>query len=345
MARLLFISVLLVCSFSARAQQPSEADLIGKIFNTLQAEDETAYVKLFSGIDSLASWVIQYADRNSESYQKMLAVQHSPFAILEYDSVITSEAKKNFQAFVEKSKSINVHWIETVFLRFELEKIRRGHGLITEKIAPLSFMGYVFFKDLLTLKTYAFSVFDLMQVNGKWYGGELINIFEADTKDKYKHALLAEKRRKRLGLPDPTVAEHVTDEDEEDDFDKPSNLKQVAERKFYRGKFDNEISVQLYVRHIKGACPEGICSWEALFKYGDQDEWVKMKVARTEEGKWVFQEELGTMELTLSGEEYTGIYAMSNDKTEYTVYFKDSPLKPKKLALLDNILENELYDE
>lgn len=326
----------------ANGQQKSEADLIAQVFSSLQHEDREKYIKLFPGIDSLSAWVLQYADKNSESYQKMLAVQHSPFLMLEYDSIIRSEAKKNFAAFYKKSKKLNVHWGETVFQRFELEKIRRGSGLITERIAPLSFMGYVFFKDMLTQKTYGFTVFDLMQVNGLWYGGELVNIFQVDTKDKFKAALAEEKRLMRLGLleDENNPAEHVTTDDEED-RDKPSRMKEVAERKFYRGAFDGEIKVQLYVRHIKGGCPEGVCSWEALFKFGDEDEYVKMKVSRTEEGHWVFQEALGSMELELDGEVYTGTYTMSDDKTEYTVELNETPLLPKKLKVLDEILEFE----
>ncbi len=325
---------------SAISQPKTEAALIGEIFACLQTENQPAYISLFPGMDSLAHWVVQHADKQSASYQKMLHLQNNPIALLEYDSVIREEATENFEAFYARSKRLNVHWPETIFLRFELEEIRVGSGVITEKVAPLSFLGYVFFKDQLTQKIYGFTVFDLMQVNGKWYGGELVDIFEAQTKDQFKKALAADRKRKRLGLPDPELDEHVTTEEEEE-MDKPSNLKQVAERRFYRGRFDDEIKVQLYVRYIKGGCPEGICSWEALFKYGDQDEWVRMKVTRTEEGSWLFQEELGSMELELKEEEYTGVYAMSSDKTEYTVHFRQMPISPKKLKLLDGLLELE----
>ena len=166
------------------------------------------------------------------------------------------------------------------FVRYELEKIRRGRDLITEKISPLRFLGYVFIKDMLNRKTYTFTVFDIMQVNGLWYGGELAHIYKASTKDEYAKELAAEKKRlhdKELGIVDTSdLAKENSSSDEEEEQKMPK-MKEIMDRKFYKGKFDNEISVQLYIRHIKGGCPEIICAWDALFKFGDQDEWVKLQ--------------------------------------------------------------------
>lgn len=342
----LFIALLF--SFAALAQQKTEAALIGNLFNSLQHNDSKKYSELFAGVDSLALWVLQHADKNSESYRKMEALQNSPYYLMQFDSSIHEETNKNFEDFLAKSKELNIHWDETIFIRYELEKIRRGRGLISEKIAPLRFMGYVFFKDNLTQKTYAFTVYDIMQVNGLWYGGELTNIFEANNKDIFEEELLAEKKRKRLkelGLSADTKKEHATTDEEEETSDKPSAMKEVAARKFYKGNFDNEVSVQLYVRYIKGGCPEGVCSWEALFKFGDQDEYVKMEVARTPDGKWLFTEDLGGMELTLNGDVYTGSYAASSDKTEYVVKFVETPISTKKIKVLDEMLEFGTYGQ
>ena len=115
--------------------------------------------------------------------------------------------------------------------------------------------------------------------------------------------------------------------------------KEILDRKFYRGKFDNEISVQLYVRHIKGGCPEIICAWDALFKFGDQDEFVPMEVSRTPDGKWLFTEELVGMELVLNGEQYSGSYDSSSDKTEYEVKFSEATISNKRLEAMDAQLD------
>jgi hypothetical protein len=99
--------------------------------------------------------------------------------------------------------------------------------------------------------------------------------------------------------------------------------------------------VQLYVRYIKGPCAGGVCSWEALFKFGDQDEWVPMTIAKNKEGNWIFTEELGGMELKLDGSVYTGTWAAGDTKTEYEVYFKESSLSSKKANALDKAM-NEM---
>lgn len=347
-SKLFFILWFLCFTVKVAAQQQSEADLIGHIFKSLQYDDNKQFGDLFAGVDSLTQWVLQHADKNSSSYRKMEAIQNSPYYKLRFDSSIREACNKNFQTFIDKSKTLNINWSETIFIRYELDKIRGGRGIINEKIAPLRFLGYVFFKDQLTQKIYCFTVNDLMQVNGLWYGGELVNIFEAKNKEEYEKELLAEKKRKRmqaLGLAvDDDKKEHASTDDEPEN-NKPSFLKQVAERRFYKGWFDNEIKVQLYVRYIKGSCPEGICSWEALFKFGDQDDYVKMDVTRTADGKWIFTEDVGGMELTLNGDIYTGTYSSNSDKTGYEVKFTQTPISPKKLKKLDEILESGDYGE
>lgn len=334
----------LCCAFSSRGQAPTEAAVISQLFRVLQYNNTEDYVRLFPGVDSLSQWVFQYADRNSEAYQNMLNIQNSLYNSMQFDSSMKEEARLNFEGFLKQSEELGVHWSETVFIRFELDKIRRGRGLISERIAPLRFMGYVYFKDQLTQKTYAFTVFDIMQVNGLWYAGDLVNIFEADSKEKYQEALAADKKRRKLleqGIVDSTQTEgHVTT-DEDEEHQKPSAMKEVAARKFYKGKFDDEVTVQLYVRHIKGGCKEGICSWEALFKFGDQDEFVRMTVSRSDEGKWLFSEDLGGMELMLKGNMYVGTYASNSDKTEYEVQLIEVPISPKKLEMLDKILQSD----
>lgn len=350
------IRVWLICGIACflagftpvKAQQPTEAALMDQLFRSLQYNDPEQFSDLFPGVDSLSAWVIQYADKQSVSYRKMQSVQHSPYYRMQYDSAIRKAAIENFTGFLKRAGKLRVYWNETLFMRYELEANRRGRGLLTEKITSLRFLGYVFFKDQLTQKIYCFTVADILQVNGQWYGGELFHIFRAETKEQYKVAFAKEQKRLRLlaaGDSTQLALEVAEREDDEDMTDKPSALKEVVQRKYYRGKFDNEIRVELYVRYIKGPCDDGVCSWEALFRYGDEDEFVKMTVAKTPEGHWVFTEELGSMELILNEEKYSGMYATSSDKTEYEVLLKEAPVKPKKLFLMDEMLDLELHGE
>jgi hypothetical protein len=338
----------LAVGLTSFSQEKSEAALMAKLFEAIRDKDSRAYGDIFPGIDSVSLWVLQYGDRNSNAYRRMQMLQDAPGAMAQYDSSINEETGKNFNDFMDRAEG--VHWGEAVFLRYELEKVRRGYGLISEKIAPLRFLGYVFFQDLLTQKTYTFTVMDVMQVNGLWYGGELGFIFEAGSKEAFEDQLLKEKKRQRMiamGMEDTSAGalQAGSGEIDEEEAAKPSSMKQVKERKYYKGKFDNEIPVQLYVRYIKGSCPEEVCSWEAAFKFGDQDEYTKMNVVKTPDGKWLFVEdpENGSMELVLDNGVYTGNWVADDDKTEYDVRMEEVPINPKRTALWDKIMEQGLY--
>ena len=349
-----FISVILLSAFlcgqqfAAIGQVRSEAELVESLIISLQDKDSRSYIDLFPGFDMLSQLVTENADKESEAYKKMRYLQENYEARLNYDSSMRQALDKSFAEFIRQGTVAGLHWDRIVFLRYELDKIRTSHPLLDDKIAPLRFLGYIFVKDQLTRKTFAFTVYDIMQINDLWYGGELGNVFQASTKDQFHEKVAAEKKRLRnleLGIVDTTAEEkgHVTSDDE--DTDKPSLLKEVVERKFYTGTFDNEIHVQLYVRYIRGGCPEVICSWDALFKFGDQDGYVKMDVSRNPDGSWLFSEDLGGMELMLKDDIYTGSYASSSDKTEYVVKFRETPIPPKKVMALDEMLELGTYDE
>jgi hypothetical protein len=345
---LILIAVQAFFSTTALTQVRTEGQLIETIIKSLQDKNSSAYNNLFPSADSMIQWVLQYAEKGSEAYNRMSYLQENGVAKLDFDSSIKEETNKGFEYLAKKGSAEGIHWDQMVFIRYELEKMRRGRGLINEKIAPLRFLGYVFVKDMLTRRTYAFTVSDIMQINGLWYGGELANIFEASTKEQFEEKLVEEKKRLReeqqgIARKDDKPKEAASGDTDEEEEDKPSSMKEVLDRKYYKGTFDNEISVQLYVRYIKGGCPEIVCSWEALFKFGDQDEYVKMQVTRTAEGKWLFSEDLGGMELTLEGDTYKGSWAASNDKTEYDVKFKEVPANTKKIQFMDEVLERGLY--
>lgn len=337
---------LLVGSADSHGQQKTEAALVAKLFRALQQQDVESYASLYATSDSLSSWILQYADVNSESYKKMYFVKNNMAAKEDYDTLIRREIFANLDTFLDKAKALGIHWNETVFARYELDKIRRGRGLMIEKVAPLRFLGYVFFRDLATRKMYGFTVYDIFRVNDQWYGGELVNIFPAENKEQYKKAFLKEQKWLRdvaNGLVKADTDTGDTDDGHDED-DRPSSKKEIVDKKFYKGKFDNEIEVHLYVRSIKGPCPGGVCSWDALFKFGDQDEWVPMSVSKNEGGNWLFTEEMGGMELKLEGSVYQGTWAAGDTKAEYDVKLKETNLSAKKANALDeamNAMDND----
>lgn len=333
---------MLLCFFSTNiyAQQKTETELVAKLFRALQQQDFEAYASLYATSDSLSSWILQYADVDSEPYKKMYFVKNNMAAKEDYDTLIRREIAANLDTFLDKAKTLGIHWNETVFARYELDKIRRGRGLMIEKVAPLRFLGYIFFRDLATRKMYGFTVYDIFQVNDKWYGGELVNIFPAENKEQYKKAFLKEQQWLRDVANGLVKNDNDTSDKDgaHDEDDRASSKKEIVDRKFYKGKFDNEIEVQLYVRSIKGPCAGEVCSWDAVFKFGDQDEWVPMSVSKNEEGNWLFIEEMGGMELKLEGSVYEGTWAAGDTKAEYDVKLKETNLSAKKANALDEAM-------
>lgn len=338
----LFVSLFLLSGI-IKAQVPNEAALIENLVYTLQNKDSHTYADLFPSIDSMSSWILQKADRNSEVYQKMVNFKENYFARQDFDSSVYAEADKGFKDFLKKTKPFDIRWSEVVLVKYELENIRRGRGLLSEKIVPKRFLGYVMIKDMHSRRVFTFTIYDILQVNSFWYGGELVNIFEASSKDEFETKLAEAKKKEMLalaGIVDSSSTDSTKKLGALDEADtKNSMLKEVVDRKYYKGKFDNEIPVVLYVRYIKGGCPEEVCSWEALFKFGDEDEYIKMEVTRSEDGKWQFSEDEGGMELVLKDKIFTGTYASNGDQTEYEVKLTEAPISDKKVQMFDEIFE------
>jgi hypothetical protein len=175
---------------------------------------------------------------------------------------------------------------------------------------------------------------DMLQIKGEWYGGRLREVYEAGTRDEWDDARFYAKKHKKTEK-DSTKKEPISEQPE---LAEKSAQKIIAERKFYGGMFDNEIPVQLYVRSLKGSCPEGICAWEAIYKFGDQDDYIRLNVTRTEDGKWQMVEDppSGVMDLVLSKGVFTGTWtAADNQQTGYEVRLTELPASAKKIERLD----------
>jgi hypothetical protein len=249
-----------------------------------------------------------------------------------------------FNSLIQKGRKYGIHWEALLMNRYELEALAKTKDVALEAIAPERFVGYIFMEDMLMRKVYTLSVSDIMKIEGKWYGGELNYIFDADSKDVFNAKLKAEKIRLRKGLPDTTELRNDSLALKSQEDDEPTRKrKQVVDRKLYTGMLDGETPISLYIRYIKGDCPEGICSWEAIFKFGDND-YAKQEVSRTEDGKWLFveQESGGVMELTLKDNTFVGTFSATLDKVDYDAELKDRGMTKKKMASLDALIEKDL---
>lgn len=119
--------------------------------------------------------------------------------------------------------------------------------------------------------------------------------------------------------------------------------REVVDRKYYKGKFDDEIPVELYVRYMKDVGSKVTKYWDALYKFGDMSEYVKMDVSKNEESKWLFEEPIASMELELNGKIYTGSWTNGENQTGYDAELSQKEISQKKIMELDKILENGLW--
>jgi hypothetical protein len=334
-----------VLAFSAnhaQAQSKTELQLLQRIVTSLQRTDSLGYAALFPSSDTMINVTLRKAPQASAEYRHAVEMVSNPTMVLVQDSLIREQACALYRAVFERGEKLSVHWNDIILSRYELEALPKTRDQALEAIASERFVGYVYIEDMQTRKIFAIMLSEMMKIDGYWYGGELNYIFEAETKEQFNAQLKAEKIRIRKGLPDSLdlaiAADTVTKEEEQ----LINKRKQVSDRKLYTGMLD-EIPVSLYIRYLAGDCPAKICSWEAIFKFGDND-YTKQEVSKNAEGKWVFVEEEsgGVMELELNGNVFTGIFSATLDKVDYDAELKEKTMTKKKMESLDAILEKDI---
>lgn len=334
-ALLLFTFLLVSVSvFAKKKHKPgnTEQGIIYKLEACLAHKDAYAYMDLFPDLDTLTKLAMQYSDTPSRDFQEAARLQGDPVKMMHADSIFRANLKQIFDSAIHIGELQDIHWEDIVPVRYEMIKQRETRARVYEKMAPTRFTGYIFFMDRLTHHTYGMRVSDILQMQGEWYGGFVEPPFEGSTIDEYKESRTAFiKTQKGDSLVKKEVPIPTGEQNEN------SAQKIIAEKKFYAGMFDNEIPVQLYLRSLKGSCPAGICSWEAIYKFGDNDEYIRLIVTRTEDGKWNMVEDppAGSMELTLTDKVFTGAWTASDSQTGYDVKLTELPASDKKIARLD----------
>jgi hypothetical protein len=260
----------------------TEQGLVNRIQSCLANKDAYCYIDLWPDLDTLTKLAMQYSDSSSVDFQEAMQLQDQPVKMMHADSMFKAMLKASFDSIITAGEELNVHWESIIPVRYELVKMRETRNKLYEKLAPTRFVGYIFFVDAITRRVYGVMAGDMLQMNGAWYGGRLRELYEATTRDEWEDARYLARKQKKEQKDTVKNAAVSTEQQQEINLNGPML---IAERKFYSGMFDDEIPVQLYIRGLKGGCPSGICSWEAIYKFGDQ-EYVRLVVTRTEGDKW-----------------------------------------------------------
>lgn len=327
---------------SKRQYRMTEQDMVAQVINYLQTKDMLSYTRMFPETDSLMYWAMQMTEQGNRQYMILARQLDNPLIGMREDSSLQVKLEQEFDSLIRRGDGMRVNWHALVHMRYELLRMRKVRDTLYEKLAPVRFNGYFFVMDMLTRKTYGIAVSDIMKIHDSWYGGRLRGIYEAATVDEYHARQAAELARIRKGLPGNYGREYedIAMEDQEDDEDEIRQM--VVDRKLFVGTFDDEIPVELYIRYLRGGCPEEICSWEGAFRFGD-DEYILVDITRTDDGIWYIEEVtgIGVMELKLENGRYTGKWISSIDQTGYEVDISDRPVSNRKLRRLDEILDLE----
>ncbi len=318
--------LLLLAGIAAPAQKaavaPEEDALMRRIVAALRSGNENEYLSLFPTENIIVS-----------------ALEGDEAAALERSRqtpVLQEKAKARFQSVLEQGKEMGIRWNIASMTRYELTKARLSRDTVLERLAPVRFEGYLFVRDPLLRKTFALRVTDVWQIAGELRAGLLSQVFPAlSATDFEQHAAAAAKAEKKgEKYVAFKVARDEAEEGEEaaEKAEAPVSKKNriVAERHFYRGTFDRDLPVLLYVQAYQGSCPGGICSWAGTMRVGDED-WIAVKITRNGE-KWTFTEvpENGVMELTGAPGGYSGTWNATDDKMGYEVNLQEEA-PPKRL--------------
>lgn len=338
--KFLLLSVLLFTANTSFAKKlkkgATEQGLVDRIQACMANKDAYCYIDLWPDLDTLTTLAMKYSDSSSADFREAYFLQDQPVKMMHADSVFKAALKTSFDTLIATGEELGIHWESIIPVRYELVKQRETRNRLYEKLAPTRFVGYIFFVDASTRRTFGFMAGDILNINGGWWGGRIRELYESGTRDEWEDArYYARKHPKALDSTKRGKEDLVTEEQQEANAKAPEV---IAERRFYGGMFDKEIPVQLYLRSLKGGCPAGICSWEAIYKFGDQDDYIRLDVTRTEDGKWQMVEvpPAGTMDLELKDKVFTGAWNSADGQTGYDVKLTELPASEKKIKRLDD---------
>ena len=329
----------------------TERELVQKLVNVLQYGDSTTYSTLFPSFDTLWKNIVQYRDTSMAAMNAVGHLTRNAGFIKNYDPKFNPKIMEEFKALMRKGDDSELHWEHILLVRYEFKRMILTRDMVGyERIAPMRFEGYIFFKDMLTRETYGVAVKDVQVIKDKWYGGHLIDLQRASTEDEYVARMKDETKWVRALVEQGVdldsfkrATDSIIQAARAIHFDSSAVVvrRDIVDRKLYTGLFDNEIPVVLYVQYLKGHCTEPVCAYAAILKFGDMDDYIKLDVSRTADGKWYFleQPDISNMELTLNDKVYTGTWLSARDKAEYDVKLKEKLAGKKRIQFLDETLD------
>ena len=323
-----------------KGKEKGEAEYIAKILRCLQREELMNYTQLFPSVENMSRWIIEVSPPRSNAYQKAVFYLNKPELLHIMDTSIRNARKKEFNKMLHKAENIGLHWSKTILLNYELERMKKTRDTVLEKIAPERFLGYVFVKDQVTDSVYCFTVSDLQMIKGNWYGGYLKNLFRAETKAEYElQRMVEEKFYAKLAHHKTDSVNLVIDslDDSRNDF--------IVARKYYEGTLDGYIPIELYIRYIKDTCAEDVCRYEALYKFGDNEDFISLRVSKKEK-EWTFREDKynAFMQLTLGKIKYTGIWNDPAEHIKYKAVLTELEELPEETKDLDAELDQAIVE-
>ena len=347
-----------------RGEPKTEVDLMNSVVDCLSHKDTVSYFYLFPPFDTLWRMVTHNSDHSPEAEKQLSNLREHPQALIDFDPFYNHQIMGRFCGVLTKGEDSGVHWNSIVIQRYELQKQNLTQNLAGyDRIAPERFKGFLFVRDLLGRHTFCITITEIQKISGNYYGGQVINILEASSIDQF---LAKEDQENKYfewlathpitdtAKPDSakTASADSLDDDGEkkkgslsaNDEENAKNRKEVVDRKYYQGKFDDEIPVELYVRYMKDLRTGKVSMYDGLYKFGDQKDFVKLDIALAATGKWTMEDDppVGSLELVLINRAYTGTWTNNENGAGYDVVLKQADIPEKKIEALDNILDKGL---
>ena len=336
-----------------RGEPRTEVELMNGIVNCLRYKDTVSYYYLFPPFDTLWRMVIHNSDHSPEAEKQLANLREHPQSLIDFDPFYNHNIIGRFSSVLSKGEDSGIHWNSIVIQRYELQKEGLTQQLAGyDKIAPERLKGYLFVRDMLGRQTFCITITELQKINGYFFGGQVLNILEASTIDQF--ITKEEKERQYLEwlATHPVIDTPKTDSSKktvsdtvlDNDADNSKIRKEVIDRKYYEGKFDDEIPVKLYVRYMKDQRTGKLFSYDGLYKFGDQKNFVKLEINRSPDGKWIMEDDppVGSLELVLKDKVYTGSWLNNDNGSGYDVLLKQADIPQKKIEEMDNILDRGL---
>ena len=360
----------------------SEGELVGRVLKCLQNQDTIGYFNLFPPFDSLWQMVMHNPDHTPEAQAQLSELKEHPRTLVEFDPYYNPSIMERFGYVLKKGNDSGINWSNIVLARYELEKAGPTRGMTGfDKVAPERFIGYVFIRDIGERSTFCVTLSEIQKFKGAFVGGQVNNIMEASTIEEYNRRVEYERNYYVKALSagaDSAIAAAKADSLHNDslkrgyikiaktdsskvkadslakkkaalmsgaapDDDTLKIRREVVDRKYYEGKFDDEIPVELFVRYMRDPQNGSVMYWDALYKFGDQQNYIKLEVTKNGD-KWEFDDDppVGSMELYLKNKVYTGTWINNESQSGYDAVMKETAVAPRKLEKMEKILEEGL---